>query len=103
MPFEGTCPIEERIALFQGYDTKVFTVVDLCARYGVARQSSAGSCVPDFPASNCEPVSNPYSPEQMHFPQVSLAARFRISRFAFRTGPHKLQSVGWQAQACRPR
>lgn len=37
MPFKGTCPVEERIALFRDFDTGVFTVTELCERYGVSR------------------------------------------------------------------
>ena len=39
MPFKGTCPVEERIALFREYDTGIFTVAELCARFGVSRQT----------------------------------------------------------------
>jgi transposase InsO family protein len=31
--------MEERIALFRDYDTKAFTVSELCARYGISRQA----------------------------------------------------------------
>ena len=39
MPFKGSSPVEERIALFREYETKAFTVVQLCERFGVARQT----------------------------------------------------------------
>ena len=34
MPFEETCPVEERIALLRDYETGVFTVSELCRRFG---------------------------------------------------------------------
>ena len=39
MPFKETCPVEERIALFLDYETGVFTVSDLCRRYGISRET----------------------------------------------------------------
>ncbi len=39
MPFKGTCPVEERIALFRDYEAGVFTVTELCRRYGVSRET----------------------------------------------------------------
>jgi transposase InsO family protein len=39
MPFKETCPVEERIALFLAYETGVFTVSELCRRYGVSRET----------------------------------------------------------------
>ena len=39
MPFKGTCPVEERIALFRDLETSALTVVELCERYGVSRQT----------------------------------------------------------------
>jgi transposase InsO family protein len=39
MPFKGTCPVEERIALFLDYETGVFTASELCRRYGISRET----------------------------------------------------------------
>jgi transposase InsO family protein len=39
MPFKGTCPMEERIALFKAFDTKAFSVGELCDRYHVSRET----------------------------------------------------------------
>ena len=39
MPFKETCPVEERIALFRDYETGVFTVSELCCRYGISRET----------------------------------------------------------------
>lgn len=39
MPFKETCPMEERIALLRDYETGVFTVSDLCERYGISRET----------------------------------------------------------------
>ena len=39
MPFKETCSVEERIALFREYDTRAFTVSDLCRRYGISRET----------------------------------------------------------------
>jgi transposase InsO family protein len=39
MPFKETCPVEERIALMRDYETGVFSVSDLCRRYGVSRET----------------------------------------------------------------
>jgi len=39
MPFKESSPMEERIALLRDYDTGVFTVTELCARYGISRQT----------------------------------------------------------------
>jgi transposase InsO family protein len=39
MPFREINPMEERIALLREYDTKVFTVSELCRRYGISRET----------------------------------------------------------------
>jgi transposase InsO family protein len=39
MPFKESSPMEERIALFREYDTGVFTATELCARYGISRET----------------------------------------------------------------
>ena len=39
MPFEETCPVEERIALLRDYETGVFTVSELCRRFGISRET----------------------------------------------------------------
>lgn len=39
MPFKETCRVEERIALLRDYESGAFTVVELCARYGISRES----------------------------------------------------------------
>src|SRR5215475_14370612 len=39
MPFKETCPVEERIALLRDYESGVFTVLDLCRRYGISRET----------------------------------------------------------------
>ena len=39
MPFEETCPVEERIALLRAYETGVFTVSELCRRFGISRET----------------------------------------------------------------
>ena len=39
MPFKGTCAVEERIALFLAYDTKAYSITELCRRYGVSRET----------------------------------------------------------------
>ena len=39
MPFKETCPMEERVALFREYETGVFTVAELCRRYGISRET----------------------------------------------------------------
>lgn len=37
MPFRETNPMEERIALFREFETGIFGVAELCARYGISR------------------------------------------------------------------
>ena len=39
MPFKETCPVEERIALFRDYDSRAFSVSELCRRYGISRET----------------------------------------------------------------
>lgn len=39
MPFRETCPVEERVALLAEYETGVFTVAELCRRYGISRET----------------------------------------------------------------
>jgi len=39
MPFEETCRVEERIALFRDYESGAFTVADLCRRHGISRET----------------------------------------------------------------
>jgi transposase-like protein len=39
MPFKETCPVEERIALLREYETGVFTVSELCRRFGISRET----------------------------------------------------------------
>ena len=39
MPFKETCLMEERIALMREYETRVFTVSELCRRYGISRET----------------------------------------------------------------
>ncbi len=39
MPFKETCPMEERVGLFRDYETGVFSVSDLCRRYGISRET----------------------------------------------------------------
>lgn len=37
MPFKDVCRMEQRVRMFADYDTGVFRVSELCARYGVSR------------------------------------------------------------------
>jgi transposase InsO family protein len=39
MAFRERSPVEERIALFREYESGVFTVSDLCHRYGISRET----------------------------------------------------------------
>jgi transposase InsO family protein/transposase-like protein len=39
MPFKETCPMEERIALIRDCETGVFSISELCRRYGVSRET----------------------------------------------------------------
>ncbi len=39
MPFRESCPVEERIALMRDYESGAFSVVELCARYGISRET----------------------------------------------------------------
>ena len=39
MAFRETCPVEERIALFNVYESGAFTVVELCERYNISRET----------------------------------------------------------------
>lgn len=39
MPFRESSPMEERIALFREYETGAFSVIELCARYGISRET----------------------------------------------------------------
>ena len=39
MPFQETCPVEERVAMLRDYDTGAFTVSEVAARYGVSRET----------------------------------------------------------------
>ncbi len=39
MPFLETCRTEERVRMLSDYDTGCFSVVDLCHRYGVSRDT----------------------------------------------------------------
>ena len=39
MPFRESSPLEERIALFREHETGVFSVSELCNRYGISRET----------------------------------------------------------------
>lgn len=39
MPFEETCPVEERIALAREWKTGVFSVSELCRRFNICRDT----------------------------------------------------------------
>jgi len=39
MPFRESCPVEERIALFREFESGAFGVSELCARYGISRET----------------------------------------------------------------
>jgi transposase-like protein len=39
MPFRESCPVEERIALMREFESGAFSVVELCARYGISRET----------------------------------------------------------------
>ena len=39
MPFRESCPVEERIALMRAYESGSFSVMELCARYGISRET----------------------------------------------------------------
>jgi transposase InsO family protein len=39
MPFKGTCPVEERIAMFRDWDSGAFTVAELTRLFGVSRET----------------------------------------------------------------
>ncbi len=39
MPFRKSSPMEERIGLFREYETGVFSVTELCARYEISRET----------------------------------------------------------------
>lgn len=39
MAFRESSPVEERIALFNAYESGAFTVVDLCERYDISRET----------------------------------------------------------------
>lgn len=39
MPFKETCRMERRVMMLADYDTGVFSVTELCARYGVSRDT----------------------------------------------------------------
>jgi transposase InsO family protein len=39
MPFRETNPMEERIALFQEFETRTFSVTELCRRHGISRET----------------------------------------------------------------
>ena len=39
MPFKESSPVEERIALFNIYESGAFTVVELCERYNISRET----------------------------------------------------------------
>jgi putative transposase len=39
MPFRESSPVEERIGLFREYETRAFSVTELCARHGISRET----------------------------------------------------------------
>lgn len=39
MPFKESCRMEERMALLRAYDSGAFSVTELCARFGVSRET----------------------------------------------------------------
>ncbi len=39
MPFRESCPVENRIALFRDYESGAFSVVELCQRYEISRDT----------------------------------------------------------------
>ena len=39
MPFRESSPVEERIALFREYESGAFSVVELCDRFGISRDT----------------------------------------------------------------
>ena len=39
MPFKETCRMEERVRMLADYDTGYWSVLELCRRYGVCRDT----------------------------------------------------------------
>ena len=39
MPFRESSPVEERIALFREFETRAFSVTELCERHGISRET----------------------------------------------------------------
>lgn len=94
MPFKGTCPVEERIAMFRDYDTGAFSVIELTARYGVSRdtfyvwQRRRASGDPRwFEERSRAPSSRPHT-TAVEASEAIIAARRRFVHF----GPKKIKA-----------
>jgi transposase InsO family protein len=94
MPFRESCPVEERIALFREYDSGAFSIVDVCTRYGISRETfyvwkrrRAGGDERWFEEAPRTPGSCPHaiSPE-------TLAAIVAVRRQYPRFGPKKIKA-----------
>jgi transposase InsO family protein len=94
MPFRESSPVEERVALMQAYDTGAFTVLELCHRFGVSRQTfyvlrqrrESGEAR-WFEERSRAPKSTPHgTPDEVRAKVIAMRQRF--SRF----GPKKIRA-----------
>lgn len=94
MPFKETCPVEERIALKRDYETGVFTVVELCRRHGISRETFyvwkrrwEGGSAGWYAAASHRPARCPHQ-TSAEVAAAVVAARERFPHF----GPKKIRA-----------
>jgi transposase InsO family protein len=93
MPFKETCRMEQRVGMLADYDTGAFSVTELCARYGVSRDTfyfwaeRRQSGAPDWFADRSHaPLSCPHRTA----PAIEKAVVAMRRRFGF-FGPRKIK------------
>lgn len=94
MPFRESCPVEERIALLREYESGAWSVVELCARYGISRETfyvwkrrrESGDAL-WFEELSRTPGSVPHA-----VPAATIAAIVAMRRRFPRFGPKKVRA-----------
>lgn len=94
MPFRESRPVEERIALMRAYESGAFSVAELCARYGISRETfyvwkrrRAGGDARWFEELSRAPGSCPHAA-----PRDAVAAITAMRRRFPRFGPKKIRA-----------
>ena len=104
MPFVETCRMEERVRMLSDYDTGCFSVVELCRRYGVSRDTfyagrarrASGAADWFFDRSHATRSCPHRTEEAMEAEIVALRRRFP------HMGPRKLLAILARRRRRRP-